>query len=454
MAFTRLWDKGGALNELMHELTVGNDPELDRELVCADAVGSAAHARMLASCGLLAEPECRALVAELRKVFEAGQERRFEIPPALEDVHTAVEGYLTEKLGEPGRRIHTARSRNDQIILATRLYLRRRVALGLEGLVALGRAISKRYADSGSLDMPGYTHMQPAMPSSVGMWFHSLEEAVVELIADGLHLSESVDRQPLGSGAGFGTSLPINRAKTAELLGFADVQRSFIDVNNSRGRYELRFLRWCVDIAHTFEKFACDVMLFTTREFGFVTLPSELTTGSSIMPQKRNPDVVELLRGRAGRVRGACDELSWVSAKLPSSYHRDLQYTKEPFLRGAAETAAILQMAGLVIEGLQFDAARMSAALGAELYATYEANRLVAKGSAFRDAYRETAKLVEANALDVASLRQDFEPARRETAEGMCVAEQKLAALAERVTAYVAKLDRVEREVFEFSDKK
>ncbi|MCC6953954.1 MAG: argininosuccinate lyase [Deltaproteobacteria bacterium] len=448
MAFTRLWDKGGALNEVMHELTVGNDPVLDRELVCADAVGSAAHARMLASCGLLGESELRSLLGALKEIFESGRAGTFEIPAALEDVHTAIEGSLTESLGEPGRRIHTARSRNDQIVLATRLHLRRQVALVLDALLGIAEALSARFKDSGSIDMPGYTHMQPAMPSSVGMWLHSVQEVVLELVDEGLHLTSIIDRQPLGSGAGFGTSLPIDREKTAKLLEFSEVQRSFIDVNNSRGRYELKFLRWCVDIASAFEKLACDVMLFATREFGFISLPNDLTTGSSIMPQKRNPDVVELLRGRAARVRGACDELAWVTAKLTSSYHRDLQYTKEPFLRGAAETAAVLRMARLIIEGLRFDRDRLSRSMHPELYATYEANRLVAKGVPFRDAYRETAKLVESGKLDVASLKKDFELARKETESGMALATARLEGLSPKVAEYVAKLDRVDEQVF------
>jgi argininosuccinate lyase len=418
----RLWEKGESIDGLMHRLTVGSDPLLDRRLVCADCLGSAAHARMLTKVGLLSTQDLEQLLVGLREIYALGKSNSFEIPFELEDVHTAIENRLIESVGEAGRRIHTSRSRNDQIVLAMRLYLRDTVVQLLCGVAGLLERSQQRFTELERIPMPGYTHMQPAMPSSFGMWIHALFEALYENMRDGLVLLEALDSQPLGSAAGFGTSLPSDRAYIAEQLRMGRVQRSFIDVNNSRGRYEYRVLRWCADIAQTLEKFACDCMLYNTREVALLSLPVRLTTGSSIMPQKRNPDVVELLRGRAARVRSTAHELEMVTQKLPSSYHRDLQYTKEPLCRGVDETTAMIQMAGLIIESFLVDETRSKELMHAELYATYEAYRQVQAGKPFRDAYRETAKLVKENALDVPSLMSDLEPALAATAKGMAEA--------------------------------
>lgn len=446
----RIWDKGEAVDELMHELTVGNDPELDRNLVCADAMGSAAHARMLESVGLLSAADCSALLTQLQQIYTLGQRGEFEIPRSLEDVHSAIESRLIETCNEAGRRIHTARSRNDQVLLAMRLFLRSKTLTDIETLITLSDTIAARFDELAAVPMPGYTHMQPAMPSSFGMWLHSWYEGLLELITEGNHVLDSLDSNPLGSGAGFGSSLRIDRTLVATLLGFSRVQRSFIDVNNSRGRYELRYVTWACEVGALLEKFACDVTLFATHEFGLLSLPAELTTGSSIMPQKRNPDLAELLRARCSRIRGPLFELQSVTAKLPSSYHRDLQYTKEPLFRAATELTSSLKMAGLLFARFTVNKQRTEQSMHDELYATYDACREVERGVPFRDAYRTTAERVKAKSLSVTDLTRDFELPQSETISGMNIARSELSKLRKAFGDRKAHILKQESAVFDF----
>lgn len=444
----RLWDKGEEIDTLMAQLTVGSDPEVDRAFVCADCVGSAAHARMLEGRGILSKADCLALLKELKEIFALGKERNFFIPPELEDVHTAIEATLSEKLGESGKRIHAGRSRNDQVILALRLYLREQTVAVLANLITLSKLCLKRFSELAEQPLPGYTHLQPAMPSSVGMWLHAFLEAFLESLRGGLQLLELNNLNPLGSAAGFGSSIPLDRAAVASLLGFSGVQRSFIDVQNSRGRYELRFLRWLEEIACTLEKFAWDISLFTTREFGIISLPNKLTTGSSIMPQKRNPDLAELLRAKASRVRACAYELAAVTAKLPSSYHRDLQYTKEPLVRGSKELGEACQMAQLLLEHFSINEVRARELMSSDLYATYDAYRQVLKGRAFRDAYIKTAKRVQDGTLQKEELAQDFQTIQQEVRDGVKEAREELSALSALLGSWQQRLQNLEERIF------
>lgn len=388
---TRLWHKGQPLDELIHAFTVGDDPIWDLKLVHADLLGSAAHARTLHRAGLLSDEELKNLIAGLRAIDAAHQEGRFTIPRDLEDCHTAIEAELIRSCGEAGKRIHTGRSRNDQVATAMRLFLRARVVRILELLKAFVSTTLHRIDCDGRIDMPGYTHMQPAMPSSVGQWLHAHVEAALDQIVAAFALFERLDACPLGTGAGFGVPLNLDRPYTAELLGFARVQRSPIDVQNNRGRMELYFARFAADIGAFLEKLASDLLLFSTAEFGFFSLPSELTTGSSIMPQKRNPDVLELMRARSSRLRARAIELELLIAKLPSSYHRDLQLTKEPAFRAADEAEELLRVAERVVATFEIHQDRLVAAMRSELYATEAAFQMVTAGTPFRDAYRQVA---------------------------------------------------------------
>ena len=442
----RLWDKGEGVNQLMQALTVGDDPIVDLALVTHDARGSAAHARMLAKMGYLSTEDLRILLAEL-KAIEADE--KFEIPFDLEDVHTTIENRLVERCGEAGRRIHTARSRNDQVLLALRLYMRSELSASIKKLFTIMDAINLRFRATAELPLPGYTHMQPAMPASVGMWWHALYEALLEEVRAGAQTLDLLDSHPLGSGAGFGSSLKLDRRYCGELLGFTRVQRSFIDVNNSRGRFELRCVGWMTNVASVFEKFACDIMLFQMKEFGLVSLPTELTTGSSIMPQKRNPDLVELLRGRASKLRGAHAELASLTAKLPSSYHRDFQFSKAPLVRATQDFQAVLSSAELLIESLTFNEQALADCMHAELYATYDANREVLTGKPFRDAYRAVAERIKRGDIDVARGKIEFEIPQSETRSGMELAVKDRVAEEQALASYFTRVDVALSHVFD-----
>ena len=424
---SRLWDKGAPLNELMHRFTVGDDPVLDLEIVPDDCAASAAHARTLHRAGILTDADLAALLAALREIAAMSARGEFVIPPELEDCHTAIESHLTRICGDAGSRIHTGRSRNDQVATAMRLYLRRRTHDLMRGLLDLLRVALHRIERDGATPMPGYTHMQPAMPSSVGQWLHAIVEGAAAQVAAAGDLLSRLDSCPLGTGAGFGVPLPLDREFTARLLDFRRPQRSAIDVQNSRGLMELYFARLASDIGRVVEKVACDLMVMTTAEFGFMRLPESLTTGSSIMPQKRNPDILELMRAKAARLRSRVVELEWVGGKLPSSYHRDLQLTKEPAIRAGREALELLAVARLTVDQVEIDAQRMRAAMGPELYATRVALERAASGTPFRQAYRDVAAELRAGQLDVSHLSHAADPAATVSAELLHELREELA---------------------------
>ncbi|MDQ6860030.1 MAG: lyase family protein [Verrucomicrobiota bacterium] len=380
----QLWAKNLPLDEQVHAFTVGDDPIVDRELLPFDIEGSAAHARMLGESGLLPEAEAKALVRAL-------SELRTNLPQITreqEDGHTAIE----HALGEPGRRIHLARSRNDQVQTALRLLMRSRLLDLGNSLASCASAFldfAQRYA---SAPLPGYTHVRRAMPSSWGMWSVAFAEGLLEEIEQLPALWIRLDRSPLGAAAGFGAPLAINRKRSAELLGFSRVQRSPIDVMNSRGRHEQALAAWIVSAAGTLEKALCDLLLWSTDEFGFVRLPDAFTTGSSLMPQKRNPDVLELARGRCRKLRGLAALLAQLSGGLPSSYHRDHQLLKAPFLEIVRDGEELFQIVARLIPALEVNEATSAAACTPEIYAAREACRLAADGKPFRDAYAEVAE--------------------------------------------------------------
>ncbi|MCB0323150.1 MAG: argininosuccinate lyase [Bdellovibrionales bacterium] len=445
----RLWDKGEPMNRLVQAFTVGDDPQIDRALVRWDAMASAAHARMLKEIGVLSAAELEALLPELARISAQGIASTFQIPEELEDCHTAIESVLVEKTGAAGQKIHTGRSRNDQVLTAQRLYVRHHVVQTLEALAVCAEALLERADATKDLPMPGYTHLQPAMPSSVGMWFHAFAEAVIDLMGDGIALLGRINTSPLGAASGFGVPLPLDRALTASLLGFDRPQRSVIDVQNSRGRAELKFLRWLSDIGSVVEKFAWDVVLYCCSEFGFFTLPKELTTGSSIMPQKRNPDVAELLRGRAAKLRAAEQELLLVIAKLPSNYHRDFQYTKEPVVRAIDQLQTILPVFTLVVQSVQPQREALQRRMTVELYATYDAFRDVRAGVPFREAYRLSAERYAKGSLTVADLEAEFGSIAAADAAECREARSDLARLIEATDQFAGRFMELEKAVFQ-----
>jgi argininosuccinate lyase len=418
---TRLWEKGGELDPLVHRFTVGDDPQLDLRLVHFDCLGSAAHARTLERAKLLTRDEAGRLTAELANIDRSAAEGGFAIPDELEDCHTAIESHLTAELGELGEKIHAGRSRNDQIVTAVRLFMRHHVLEWGDAIAATIASLAERIRLDGEVPMPGYTHTQPAMPSSVGLWLDAIAESLLEQMRAALHLFEQLDCCPLGTGAGYGVPLPLDRAWTADLLGFSRVQRNPIDVQNSHGRMETYFVRAAADVAAVLEKFCTDLILFSTAEFGFFSLPEALTTGSSIMPQKRNPDVLELMRARAVRLRARQHELEWLSAKLASGYHRDLQLTKGPVLGAADEIAAMLPIARCAVESFTIHRDRLAAAMRPELFAADAALQMVRNGVPFRQAYRWIADSLRAGEFTPpAASEPAFQPiVRAETLDAM-----------------------------------
>jgi argininosuccinate lyase len=448
MAKKRLWDKGDEVDPVIHAFTVGTDPEVDLDIARWDVLASAAHAKMLARIGILSAEEEKNIVAELKNIAARVAEGTFVIPPELEDCHTAIEAILTKKLGEAGKKIHTGRSRNDQVLVAMRLAMRHAVVETGEDLLLFARILAARSGEIGQTVFPGYTHLQPAMPTTVGVWLRAFSEAALELVETGNDLYRSLGKNPLGAGSGFGVPLPLDRMHTAELLGFHSVQRNPIAVQNSRGQYELRVLRWASDIASMIEKAAWDCILYSTQEFGFFKIAPAFTTGSSIMPQKRNPDVLELLRAKAAASRSAEDEVRWLVAKLPSNYHRDFQLTKEPVFRSIREVRECLAIFARVAATLRVDAARIAQAMTDDLFATHAVYAEVAKGKAFRDAYAEVGKKVREGKLETAGIREEVSRGLGEGTEEERELLEAMGELERRNLELRREIDEIEKRVF------
>jgi argininosuccinate lyase len=433
-AKNRLWDKGESLNEDIHAFTVGNDPEVDLHLVSWDCLASAAHAKMLFSKKLLSKDELNALLKALKKAYDQSRGGSFSIPSHLEDAHTALEVFLTEQCGDAGKKIHTARSRNDQVMVAMRLLIKKMILDHAAELCETTETSLERATDSIRVQMPGYTHFQQAMPASTGMWFASIAESSLSLLREARSLYDIADENPLGAASGFYTPIPIDRDMTTTLLGFKRTQRNPIEIQNSRGRYETRTARLCSDISSLMEKYSSDIILYTMAETGFFSIPREFTTGSSIMPQKRNPDVLELLRAQASRVRACQFELESLTAKLPSNYHRDFQLTKDPLIRASHMTAHGQRIFRQVLKGLEYKKEVLEKSKTPELYATYHAYRLVQKGIPFREAYKQTANDLEAGAIDCNDLQKDFETIALTLDSELALAKKELDTTASFVT--------------------
>jgi len=391
----KLWDKGYAIDPEIEQFTVGEDHLLDRALVRADCLGSAAHATMLARVGILKTTERNRLLKGLKAVLKDFAAGRFAISPEQEDVHTAVEEYLTGKLGALGKKLHTGRSRNDQVLVDLRLYGKERLHLVAERIIALVRALAGFARHHEFVPMPGRTHMQIAMPSSLGLWAGAWAEALL----DDLELVKAAhtltDQSPLGSGAAYGSALPLDRKMVANLLGFAKVQNNVLYCANSRGKAELATLAACTQVMVDLSRLATDLAIGSTPEFGYFRIPKELCTGSSMMPQKRNPCGLELVRAKAAAVLGAEGQIAGVLRALPSGYNRDVQETKGPFMRGVEATAGSLRVMHLTFEKLEVVEENLRAGFLPEIYATDRALELVADGVPFRDAYRHVAAHLE-----------------------------------------------------------
>jgi len=388
----RLWDKGKALDQRILEFTAGEDHQLDQRLVAYDVRASIAHARMLEAQGLLEPFECSAIAAGLKALGESHAQGEWSIELSDEDVHTALERRLIEQIGEPGGRVHLGRSRNDQVLAALRLYMKDAIGELAELAQKVVAALTKIADQQGQIALPGYTHMQPAMPSSVKLWAEGFAAEIAD-DRDGLIASaRRADKSPLGSAAGYGTpKLPIDRDATRNSLGFALIHEPVTAVQLSRGKAEASLLFELSLTSADLGRLAADLMLFYMEELAFVSLPNEMTTGSSIMPQKRNPDVFELVRAASATVESALLETLALTAKLPSGYHRDLQRLKSPLFRGIDLTYDCLSIMAHALESVEFIENNIS--LSPALYAAEQANELVLKeGIPFREAYRRIAR--------------------------------------------------------------
>jgi argininosuccinate lyase len=387
----RLWDKGVPLDARVLDYTAGEDHALDERLVAYDVRASIAHAEMLAAQQLLAPNDLTAIRDGLHALAAEHARGAWQVELADEDGQTALERRLTERIGAAGGRIHLGRSRNDQVLAALRLYLRDAVAAlrgGAAEVAATLEALAVRAAD---IVLPGYTHLQQAMPSSVALWARGFAAEICDDAAGLEAALRRIDKNPLGSAAGYGTpGLPIDRQATQLKLGFAQLHEPVTAVQLSRGKAEAQLLFEITLLMQDLGRFAADVLLFATREVGFLRLPEAFTTGSSIMPQKRNPDVFELIRGRSATAQACLTETLAVCAKLPSGYHRDLQLLKFPLFRGIDLATATLAILPAAIAALEFDAQAIR--LDPSIHAAAEANRLVVQeGIAFREAYRRIA---------------------------------------------------------------
>ena len=392
----KLWEKNIQVTEEIDRFTVGHDRELDLYLAPYDILGSIAHVSMLHSIHLIADDELPLLLTELKALYHEAAAGRFVIEDGVEDVHSQVELMLTRKLGDVGKKIHSGRSRNDQVLVDLRLFTRdrlHRIAACVQRLFDALPAQSERYK---AVLMPGYTHLQVAMPSSFGLWFG----AYAESLADDMLLLEAAyrmtNRNPLGSAAGYGSSFPLDRDMTTRLLGFDTMDYNVVYAQMGRGKTERNVAFALAGIAGTVAKLAMDACLFNSQNFGFVTLPPECTTGSSIMPHKKNPDVFELIRARMNRLQALPQQVVLMMNNLPCGYFRDLQEIKEVFLPAFDQAEECLDMATYIVERIRVNEQLMDDARYDAMFSVEEVNRLAAAGMPFRDAYRKVGLDIEA----------------------------------------------------------
>jgi argininosuccinate lyase len=390
-----LWSSDAGLDARMLAFTVGDDRVWDARLLRWDVLGSLGHVEGLRAARLLSADDHRRIRAGLRAALDAVDGGALAIGEEHEDAHSAVELWLTRRVGSAGERLHTGRSRNDQVATDVRLLLKDRLLAIHDAALALVAALEAFAARHRAALWPGYTHQRRAMPSSAGLWAAAFAEGLLDSIESLPALWRRVDRSPLGSAAGYGVPLPLDRETTARALGFAAPEHNVAAVQNGRGKLEAAALFWCAELAREAAKLAADVILFSAEEFGWLALPASLATGSSIMPHKRNPDLFELTRARAAAVDGHLVTTLQLTAKLGSGYHRDFQLLKEPLLRGLDRTEELLAMAASAVPRLEVDRARGLAALDGGALATDEVMRRVEAGTPFRSAYREVAAEVK-----------------------------------------------------------
>ncbi|MEY3439284.1 MAG: argininosuccinate lyase, partial [Bacteroidota bacterium] len=391
----KLWEKGIQTDKKIEQFTVGNDRELDLVLAKYDAIGSIAHAKMLGEIQLLTTAETDSLVRALNEILQDIEKGNFEIEDNFEDVHSKVEYLLTVKLGDTGKKIHTARSRNDQVLVDVNLYLKDVVIAFKEQVKVLFDLLMASAEKHQNVLLPGYTHLQIAMPSSFGMWFSAYAETLIDDITILNAALKVVDQNPLGSAAGYGSSFPINRTFTTQELGFETLKFNAVAAQMSRGKSEKIVAFAMSSVAATLSKFSMDVCLYMSQNFDFISLPSHLTTGSSIMPHKKNPDVFELIRGKCNKIQALPYEITLITNNLPSGYHRDLQLLKEGLFPAIENLKACLDIAIFAIKDIKVKEHILEDKKYNYLFTVDALNELVITGIPFRDAYKTVAEQLE-----------------------------------------------------------
>ena len=392
----KLWEKDFEINSEIERFTVGRDREMDLYLAPYDVLGSMAHITMLESIGLLGKEELPVLLAELRNIYEQTQRGEFVIEDGIEDVHSQVELMLTRKLGDMGKKIHSGRSRNDQVLVDLKLFTRHQLQLVAEAVKDLFDQLIAKSNQYKDVLMPGYTHLQVAMPSSFGLWFGAYAESLAD---DMLFLQAAykmTNRNPLGSAAGYGSSFPLNRQMTTDLLGFDSMDYNVVYAQMGRGKMERNVGFAIATIAGTMAKLAFDACMFNCQNFGFVKLPKECTTGSSIMPHKKNPDVFELIRSKSNKLQSLPQQITLMMNNLPVGYFRDLQIIKEVFLPAFDELLDCLRMTAYIINRIEVNDHILDDPRYDPMFSVEEVNRLAANGMPFRDAYKKVGLDIEA----------------------------------------------------------
>lgn len=392
----KLWEKSVQVNEKIERFTVGRDREMDLYLAKHDIIGSMAHITMLESIGLLSKNELRQLLDELKLIYASAESGEFQIEDGVEDVHSQVELILTRRLGDIGKKIHSGRSRNDQVLLDLKLFTRAQIKEVAEDVERLFHVLIRQSERYKNILMPGYTHLQIAMPSSFGLWFGAYAESLVDDMQFLQAAFKTCNRNPLGSAAGYGSSFPLNRTMTTELLGFDSMNYNVVYAQMGRGKTERNVAFALATIAGTVSKLAYDACLFNSQNFGFVRLPDECTTGSSIMPHKKNPDVFELVRAKCNKLQSLPQQIMMIANNLPSGYFRDLQIIKEVFLPAFQELKDCLQMTAFIVGEMKVNEHILDDDKYLLIFSVEEVNRLVCEGIPFRDAYKKVGLDIEA----------------------------------------------------------
>lgn len=391
----KLWQKDKASLQEVEKFTVGNDREMDVYLASFDVLGSLAHIEMLESVGLLTKDELTQLQSALKEIYQQIKTGDFKLQDDVEDIHSQIELLLTQKLGDVGKKIHSARSRNDQVLVDVKLFLRNELEELVKTIQPFFELLQNQSEKYKADLLPGYTHLQLAMPSSFGLWFGAYAESLVDDVVTIKAAYDVVNKNPLGSAAGYGSSFPINRTLTTQLLGFSDLNYNVVYAQMGRGKAERVVAQSLANVADTLSKLSMDACLFLNQNFGFISFPAELTTGSSIMPHKKNPDVFELIRSHCNRIKALPNEIMLMTTNLPSGYHRDLQLLKEHLFPAFITLKECIEMAGLMLSNIEIRKDILTDEKYKYLFSVEEVNKLVNAGVPFRDAYKKVGMSIE-----------------------------------------------------------